>query len=432
MNESEQEELEKIKKECLAYFGQSPVWEKVLRGFREKYSSYGRCGGKVVLKNLKSQDIEELEGFFGKSFHGQKSVTVSAEKFRQALEVSRYKNMTPEWLLENFFEEPLLGKQEQKLLRQQEKERIWENFRKSYEGMPIETVEESLKNIVKDSENRELTEWERLLRLGAEMYNHLPYRQSEKLYLAVFAAMLTGNPHAFDNGTADGNFLYQIIQMDMESRSIKIEASEIFPAYKRQKSYLMAGIMLDDISNYAMLYQVQAVKKDGSIHQGMAGFAREQHIVQVPLAVISEWELLRCSQDEIYIVENPSVFAVLCGKEKEKNTRRAYMCMNGQPRLAGLMVLELLAKSGTKVYYAGDLDPEGILIAQKLSRYYKGEFHYWHMETADYEKCRSEEVISPKRMKILERITDGRLKPVVDRIEEYGPAGYQEMLVEEM
>ena len=386
MNESEQEELEKIKKECLAYFGQSPVWKKVLRGFREKYSSYGRFGGKVVLKNLKSQDIEELEGFFGKSFHGQKSVTVSAEKFRQALEVSRYKNMTPEWLLENFFEEPLLGKQEQKLLRQQEKERIWENFRKSYEGMPIETVEESLKNIVKDSENRELTEWERLLRLGAEMYNHLPYRQSEKLYLAVFAAMLTGNPHAFDNGTADGNFLYQIIQMDMESRSIKIEASEIFPAYKRQKSYLMAGIMLDDISNYAMLYQVQAVKKDGSIHQGMAGFAREQHIVQVPLAVISEWELLRCSQDEIYIVENPSVFAVLCGKEKEKNTRRAYMCMNGQPRLSSLLVLDLLAAAGICVYYAGDFDPEGLLIAQKLKLYYQGKLCFWHMSKQVYQK----------------------------------------------
>lgn len=149
--------------------------------------------------------------------------------------------------------------------------------------------------------------------------------------------MLTGNPHAFDNETAAGNFLYQMIQMDLEIRKIKIEFSEIFPAYKRQKSYLMAGIVLD-----------------------------------------------------------------------------------------------LFAKSGIRVYYAGDLDPEGILIAQKLSQYYKGEFHYWHMETADYEKCRSEEVISPKRMKILERITDGRLKPVVDRIEEYGPAGYQEMLVEEM
>lgn len=57
---SEQEKLEKIKKECLEYFHQSPVWKKVLRGFREKYSSYGRFGGKVVLKNLKSQNIEEL------------------------------------------------------------------------------------------------------------------------------------------------------------------------------------------------------------------------------------------------------------------------------------------------------------------------------------------------------------------------------------
>ena len=54
------------------------------------------------------------------------------------------------------------------------------------------------------------------------------------------------------------------------------------------------------------------------------------------------------------------------------------------------------------------------------------------METVDYEKCRSEEVISLKRMKILERIKDERLKPVVEKIEEYGIAGYQEMLVEEM
>mgnify|MGYP000146298601 CR=1 FL=1 len=81
MNESEQEELEKIKKECLAYFGQSLVMEKSSeKAFEKNTALMERFGGKVVLKNLKSQDIEELEGFFGKSFHGQKSVTVSAEK----------------------------------------------------------------------------------------------------------------------------------------------------------------------------------------------------------------------------------------------------------------------------------------------------------------------------------------------------------------
>ena len=164
----------------------------------------------------------------------------------------------------------------------------------------------------------------------------------------------------------------------------------------------------------------------------MAGFLEEQHIVQVPLAVLTEWESLHCPRNEIYIVENPSIFAMLCGKEEANQKGKAYMCMNGQPRLAGLMALDLLAKSETRVYYAGDLDPEGVLIAQKLSQYYKGEFYYWHMEAADYERCKSEEVISPKRLKILERITDERLKPVAALIRKFRTAGYQEMLAEDM
>ena len=166
-------------KDCLAYFHLSPVWEKVLKGFREKYISYGRFGGKVILKNLKPTDIEELEGFFGKSFHSQKSVTVSSEKFRQALETSRYKEITPECLLENFFEEPLLGRQEQKSLREQEKERIWEIFQRDYEGTPVETALESLRSIVKDNGNQELAKWDRTLRLGAEIYNNRPYRSTK-------------------------------------------------------------------------------------------------------------------------------------------------------------------------------------------------------------------------------------------------------------
>ena len=91
MDRQKEYKFENKMKDCLAYFHLSPVWEKVLKGFREKYISYGRFGGKVILKNLKPTDIEELEGFFGKSFHSQKSVTVSSEKFRQALETSRYK-----------------------------------------------------------------------------------------------------------------------------------------------------------------------------------------------------------------------------------------------------------------------------------------------------------------------------------------------------
>lgn len=129
-----QQEAEKIEKECLAYFRQHPIWKKILKGFREKYSSYGRFGGKVVLKGLKAQDIEELEGFFGRSFHGQKSVTVSAEKFRQALEASRYKDMTPEALLESFLRNPFLENRSKKFCGSRKKNEYGTGFVEAMRG----------------------------------------------------------------------------------------------------------------------------------------------------------------------------------------------------------------------------------------------------------------------------------------------------------
>lgn len=161
-------------------------------------------------------------------------------------------------------------------------------------------------------------------------------------------------------------------------------------------------------------------------------------MVQVPLAVIAGWARIECPQNKIYIVENPSVYAMLCSDEcgtaddggmDNLGDMTAYMCMNGQPRLAGLMVLELLARSGTTVYYAGDIDPEGLLIAQKLSRFYDGKFNFWHMDAEDYIVSRSSEKISYRRLKTLEKITDERLMPAARMIMKYKTAGYQERIV---
>lgn len=102
--------------------------------------------------------------------------------------------------------------------------------------------------------------------------------------------------------------------------------------------------------------------------------------------------------------------------------------MNGQPRLSCLMVLELLARSGTHVFYSGDLDPEGMLIAQKISRFYPGRFTYWHMAEEDYKACQSQETLSERRLKMLEKITDERLLPVVNNMVRCRKAGYQENL----
>ena len=150
-------------------------------------------------------------------------------------------------------------------------------------------------------------------------------------------------------------------------------------------------------------------------------------MLQVPLAALARGERVTCPENVIYIVENPSVYAMLCRKWKGG---RACMCMNGQPRLSAVLFLDLLWESRVKVYYAGDFDPEGLLIAQKVKQYYKGEFSYWHMSARDYQDARSGEEISAKRLKMLERIQDEELLETAGEIQKSRKAGYQENIWE--
>ena len=62
---------------------------------------------------------------------------------------------------------------------------------------------------------------------------------------------------------------------------------DLFPAQKKQRLYLKAGILLDDLSNYTMLSGVGAVKKDGTLHKGMDGFCQEEDMVLVLYLLLS-------------------------------------------------------------------------------------------------------------------------------------------------
>lgn len=266
--------------------------------------------------------------------------------------------------------------------------------------------------------------WEMLL-MGVRILQKLPAKAQ---YLPVFAAQVTGNPHAFDDGTRGGRYLEQMIRWYLKKRGENTEIGnespvKVFPLLEKQRLFWKAGILKDDVSNYALATGIRAQKKDGCFHEGMDGFFAEGQPVQIPLSVIDGWESLECPENRIFIVENPSVYAMLCGQWK-KNC--ALLCMNGQPRLSSLLILDLLAKRGTKVWYAGDFDPEGLLIGQKLKQYYQGEFHYWHMTAEDYEKSKSREMISPRRLKMLDNIWDEQLAETAEMVKKEKIAGYQE------
>lgn len=448
----ERSEHEKLQAECLRYFRERPVFGKLLRGFREKYLSYGRFAGTVTLKNLKESEREDLEGFLLRNYHGKKSASVSAERFEKALSGSRFAGISGKDVLELYFQEPVEGRKEQRQREDRQWTAILDRAKKEAGALSVRWIDEISEMLSggflpylkrRDREaGGNLDEAERLLMLGVRILDALPAGKAPDLsgmparYLAVFAAEITGNPHAFDAGTKDGKYLEMLVEWYVRRTEAeagtngehggKNSLDRAFPAFRKQKLFLKAGILSDDVSNYALAAGIRACDRRGKPHAGMEGFLEEGEPVQIPLSVIAGWKSASCPGKRMYIVENPSVYAVLCGKWDRKC---GLMCMNGQPRFSSLLLLDLLAQSGTEVWYGGDIDPEGLLIAQRLKQYYQGEFHCWHMSADDYEMSMSAEEISQRRQKMLEKVEDPELKGAAEAVQRSGKSGYQENML---
>ena len=468
---------DELREACLAYFRSMPVFERLLSQFCEKYRSYGCFCGSARL-NIRSEDEREaLEGFFARSYHNQKTATISAQAFRRALEHTRFVELSPEEILEAFAGAPLSGKREEESRRKACIARCWkaaigqqeayadceasrqllhelravaekEEPAISSEDVPsigaIDntahtcTSEEAVTALYRQlmSGRQELVENKLLCALTEDL--HILVRALEILnrlcvekryqYLPVFAAVLFGDPHRLDPGTRDAHLLQLLLQWLEIQRGVVADEMNSIPSLRRQARYLSAGILLDDVSNYAMLCGVEAIGRDGLVHAGMAGFAADGAPVNVPLSVITGWAQLRCRDNTLWIVENPVVYAVLC--ERFGRTR-SLMCMNGQPRLSAWLILRLLRAAGTRVYYAGDFDPEGLCIAEKVQQsLLPGQCVFWHMSEADYRSAQSRKPIEARRMKMLDHLQDSLLKTTAVLIRKQGVAGYQENILQ--
>lgn len=417
--------------DCLNYFREKTVFLKLLEGFRDKYLSLGYAGGRVVLKDLSLWEIEDLEGFLGGNYHGRKSINIPATLFEEALSHSKFSGITLDMLLKSYYGK-LLSKEETHKNYLRDREHFFQNLLSDYKETPgggwLGKVLEYRFNpyvSLMQRYNRDKCELENLLKAVMEGLNKLPVYNGNMEKIPVFATRITGNPHFFDERGAGYPLLKAGIAFLLKKEEEESEVT-LYQSEKSTKLLYEAGLLKDDLSNYTVAYGIQAWREKDILHKGIQGFYEEQEPVQISLYTLSDIRHVTIIGEFVYVVENPAVFSAIFSKSKEISV----VCTNGQLKLASLLLLDKLAEGGAHIMYAGDFDPEGIQIADRLKQRYKGGLSFWRMTCEDYERAVSSVRLNEKRLKILDKIGDKDLQTLADAMRKRQTAGYQENILD--
>ena len=419
--------------EAVEYFKKKPVYEKLFNEFKKKYESHGKIGGIAVLTGLSTGDKEDISSFLMKDFTSEEEVRVSAKLFEKALLKSRFSSLTTLDIITRYFGIKL----------RTNKEKSEEDVGKRAEYLAELTgytdkayIKEWLTGVfctgadgavvIARSYNADKNELKIILQKLIKAIPMLPYFQGgkKKELLAVFAAQAAGNPHFFDDNTLAGNLLTAFLR-DYFRFGYEDDLSE---AENRSKVLFNAGLIKDTLSNDVIAYGIRGRCVDGSLHQGMEGFLHQKEPVKLSLLTLANLEetFTNSVDRRVYIVENPAVFSILTSRFPEKS----FICSYGQIRRAVFMLLDLFDKN-IVFSYAGDFDPEGLLIAERLKKRYGDRLAFWKYEPEMYIKYMSEEKLTNQRIKKLDGVRDAALLKIAELMREEGRAAYQESMLEE-
>ncbi len=228
--------------------------------------------------------------------------------------------------------------------------------------------------------------------------NNLPI---EKTRIPVFASNITGNPHGFDKNSTCGKIFIMLICYIEETRYPKSieELAEIY--YKH-------NLLIDDVSNMILCKNaigfIKNEKNEYIEHQGLKEFAKKNEPIYLNLYNLSNIAYLAkpTKYKEIIVMENPTVFMEVAERCNKKDF--PLVCTYGQVKLSGLILLDMYVKQGYKICYSGDIDPEGIQIADKLKSRYKENLKFIGFDLETYNKNMSNVKISESRLKKLDNI----------------------------
>ncbi|MCD7808124.1 MAG: TIGR02679 domain-containing protein [Erysipelotrichaceae bacterium] len=404
--------------ECIQYFKQVS-FKRFIHAWTLKYQSLGHLGGKIVLNDLTSDEQEALGLLLGLDL-SEGTLNITYSKFMKVWKQTKFGDIDFLDVLKQLQAQPLFSNNELKVMKQQTlvkfKQDILDTYKDTmaYDWLSYYLNSDHLVN----KQILDNPDYDSLLCHVCDALNHLPINQNRYESLAIFSQNITKNPHYFDDGNAKELLLKGIEYLFNIDFNRSVEGMN--------ETLYKAGIYKDDLSNYCYICHIQPIV----IHPAWKAFYDLYEPWNVNLYNILHIDGYFPKMN-IIILENPSVFRNLCDFIKEYQLHIGLICSNGQLNFSTYLLLDKLDDSQCNLYYAGDFDPEGLLIADKLKQRYHHLKLWCYDENYLYRYGIKQDKIASKRQKILLNIKDDTLQKISKTIFKTNMFAYQEGFIEE-
>lgn len=409
--------------EAVRYFKASTGFSRLFEQFRKKYASLGKVGGSVSIQSFKHDELEAIARFFGNevaTLRLKKTVTLRA--FEKKLQTTKFEGVTLLELLEAYFGEALVTKQEALAQMEGQRAERFRELKRTYPSLTFwftylerRTADTHWINRMVETDGFDVS-CERL----AQAMERLPLDYER---LPVFGQRILGNPHAFDRTNELGRLLIHALHVKRGQGGPPPSDTE-----RVNELLLEFKLLRDDIANFVTCANMTA-EREGTEHPMWHGAAWMHSVLNVPMRELLNVDRVRPSRGyTVWIVENSGVFSSLLDDVPDA----PLVCTHGQFKLAAYRLLDMLVASGCQLKYAGDFDPEGLQMAARLKERYGDKLDYWCMDLESYVASEPSVELAEERLVKLDRVTDVELQDVVEEMKRRGRAGYQEALIEKM
>jgi uncharacterized protein (TIGR02679 family) len=401
-----------------------------MKELQKKWKSYGKIAGSITLKKATEEERRAIGGIVGKTFMDE-TIKITFQEFEHGLQKTRYAPIDMKSVLEEYFASSLYTNKEQKVQVQTARDTFFDELFTYFECRVEETsvvlswikalqcskkygYQMLIKEFTSNSKEAEL-----LAQNVGKALIRLEKMEGEECLLAVFAATVSGNPHYFDKGTTASQLLTHAV---CYWRNFNVPEN----AYEWRECMQEVGIVSDNIASMVHAFGVQLETNDG-LHPAFEAFNNRKEPYVLTVENLKSIVGAKATNNKVYVVENEMVFLHLVENAKEQDV--TLLCTSGQLRVAAFLLLDFLLQSGAIIYYCGDLDPEGMDIADRLWKRFGNAVRMWRMNAEDYNKSISKEKLSERQLAKLGNLKNTTLCHTAEFVRKEKRAGYQENLL---